>query len=288
MLFSLICAWINGVNNDETCDLRRSRSLWRHCNDYNSWWHPFQVISITHAGIKRTDNYTFSGHTSLVELNLNYNKLTSPPLITSSKDSLNILRLNHNLISEIRSNYFHGFKKLEHIYFSNNLFQSAPDLSLSVQRTIQTLHLSHNQIENIDILRPKGQYQRLRYIHLQNNTLDDLSIMFLQQIPNISQINIEHNHFHTLVNLVNFTMPVEVRLTGNPLHCDQQMLQVVQQARREKFIENYISATCSTPSCVAGWEVNRIGRYTKKFSVESHSLTWINSLAPGIFEQKFW
>ena len=190
--------------------------------------------------------------------------LTYPPAITSLKDSLNILRLNHNLIPEIKSNYFHGFKKLEHIYFSNNLFQSAPGLSLSVQRTIQALHLSHNQIENLDILLPKGAYQRLRYIHLQNNKLDDLSIIFLQQIPNVFQINIEHNHFHTLVNLLNFTMPVEVRLTGNPLHCDLQMLQVVQQARREKFIENYISATCSTPPCVAGWEIDRIGRYTSR------------------------
>ena len=35
LMFSLICAWINGwVNNREAGDLRRpSRPLWRHCNE---------------------------------------------------------------------------------------------------------------------------------------------------------------------------------------------------------------------------------------------------------------
>ena len=35
LMFSLICAWVNGwVNHRQACDLRRIRaSLWRHCND---------------------------------------------------------------------------------------------------------------------------------------------------------------------------------------------------------------------------------------------------------------
>eukprot|EP01135_Chromosphaera_perkinsii_P000181 Nk52_evm2s39 gene=Nk52_evmTU2s39 len=125
---------------------------------YSLWYNRF-AIRAQHCNLNgRANLYTFKqcGH-----LDLSHNRISSvrnvaplfrhQGLVNASIPLLRVLRLEHNIISELPPSVFTVYPKLEHLDLSfNNLSFIASNLLTSVNADIAIANFSHNAISKIE------------------------------------------------------------------------------------------------------------------------------------------
>ncbi|XP_069794580.1 podocan [Narcine bancroftii] len=174
-----------------------------------------KTLMILHNQISEISRNDFAYTYFLTELNLSYNKLTSPKIhpeafrkmrLLESLDfsgnnlnvvpsglpkNLHILKLKENEINSIPKRSLSRMTKLKELFLNNNklklnLVYPGAWKQLS---TLQLLDLSGNQLSNI----PTDLPESLQYIYLQNNQISVIPENAFESTPNIKGIFLRDN-----------------------------------------------------------------------------------------------
>ncbi|KAM8999796.1 podocan isoform 3-T3 [Sarcophilus harrisii] len=164
------------------------------------------------SGIARND---FATTYFLEELNLSYNKITSPQVHRDAFRKLRLLKsldLSGNLLQtlplglpknvqvlKLKSNYLGavargalaGMAQLRELYLTNNRLRSraVPPRTWADLASLQLLNMAGNQLTEI----PEGLPESLEYLYLQNNMISSVSENAFESTPNLKGIFLRFN-----------------------------------------------------------------------------------------------
>ncbi|XP_019356830.1 PREDICTED: podocan [Gavialis gangeticus] len=174
-----------------------------------------KTLMLLHNQISEINRNDFANTYFLEELNLSYNKLTSPQIrreafrklrLLKSLDlsgnnlhtvpfgfpkNLQILKLKENEISSIPKGTLAGMTKLRELFLSHNKLKVS-SIYVGVWRelsSLQLLDMAGNQLIYI----PPGLPASLEYLYLQNNKITTISERAFESTPNIKGIYLRFN-----------------------------------------------------------------------------------------------
>uniref|UniRef100_A0A7M4FSA5 Podocan n=1 Tax=Crocodylus porosus TaxID=8502 RepID=A0A7M4FSA5_CROPO len=169
-----------------------------------------KTLMLLHNQISEINRNDFANTYFLEELNLSYNKLTSPQIhreafrklrLLKSLDlsgnnlhtvpfgfpkNLQILKLKENEISSIPKGTLAGMTKLRELFLSHNKLKLTP---CRLPLLSQLLDMAGNQLIYI----PPGLPASLEYLYLQNNKITTVSERAFESTPNIKGIYLRFN-----------------------------------------------------------------------------------------------
>ncbi|KJH50739.1 leucine Rich repeat-containing domain protein [Dictyocaulus viviparus] len=171
-------------------------------------------LSLRNNHLKTVDQTMLQGLTSLVELDLSGNRISSlrsgvfdisPGLrelslndndIATIEDgtfskltSLKKLMLNGNQISTITKNMFSGLDSLEVLSLQNNQITRIDWSAFANLKQLRTLDLGTNHITNVEL---RG-LENLQKLFLNNNSLDSLNNVNLRDLPSLILLSLDRN-----------------------------------------------------------------------------------------------
>ncbi|XP_059840310.1 podocan [Hypanus sabinus] len=178
-----------------------------------------KTLMLLHNQISEISRNDFAYTYFLTELNLSYNKLTSPKIhpeafrkmrLLESLDfsgnnlnvvpsglpkNLHILKLKENEISSIPEGSLSGMTKLKELFLSNNKLKLNSVYSGAWKQlpALQLLDLSGNQLSHI----PTDLPESLQYVYLQNNQISVIPENAFESTPNIKGIFLRDNSLTT-------------------------------------------------------------------------------------------
>ncbi|XP_060685775.1 podocan [Hemiscyllium ocellatum] len=178
-----------------------------------------KTLMLLHNQITEISRNDFAYSYFLIELNLSYNKLTSPKIhpeafrkmrLLESLDfsgnnlnvvpsglpkNLHVLRLKENEINSIPDGSLSGMTKLKELFLSNNKLKlnSIYPGAWKQLTNLQLLDLSGNQLSYV----PTDLPESLEYIYLQNNQISVISENAFESTPNIKGIFLRDNRLTT-------------------------------------------------------------------------------------------
>ena len=140
----------------------------------------------------------FSGLTSLQQLLLQYNGLTTlPESVFSGLSSLQLLILHSNAIIDLPEGIFAGLSSLEVIHLAWNNLSALPAGTFSGLTSLQALSLAINQFTSL----PEGLFSgldSLQLLYLQDNELKNLPDRTFADLPALERIFLESNQLSSL------------------------------------------------------------------------------------------
>uniref|UniRef100_H0ZFQ3 Podocan n=1 Tax=Taeniopygia guttata TaxID=59729 RepID=H0ZFQ3_TAEGU len=174
-----------------------------------------KTLMILHNQISEINRNDFATTYFLEELNLSYNKLTSPQIHREAfrklrqlksldlsgnnlhmvpfgfPKNLQVLKLKENEISIIPKGTLSGMTKLRELYLSNNKLKVNSIYSRAWRElsSLQSLDMAGNQLTSI----PLGLPESLEYLYLQNNKITTVSENAFESTPNIKGIYLRFN-----------------------------------------------------------------------------------------------
>ncbi|KFO58612.1 Podocan, partial [Corvus brachyrhynchos] len=174
-----------------------------------------KTLMILHNQISEINRNDFATTYFLEELNLSYNKLTSPQIHREAfrklrqlksldlsgnnlhtvpfgfPKNLQVLKLKENEISIIPKGTLSGMTKLRELYLSNNKLKVNSIYSRAWRElsSLQSLDMAGNQLTSI----PLGLPESLEYLYLQNNKITMVSENAFESTPKIKGIYLRFN-----------------------------------------------------------------------------------------------
>lgn len=174
-----------------------------------------KTLMILHNQISEINRNDFATTYFLEELNLSYNKLTSPQIHREAfrklrqlksldlsgnnlhtvpfgfPKNLQVLKLKENEISIIPKGTLSGMTKLRELYLSNNKLKVNSIYSRAWRElsSLQSLDMAGNQLTSI----PLGLPESLEYLYLQNNKITTVSENAFESTPKIKGIYLRFN-----------------------------------------------------------------------------------------------
>ncbi|KAJ8041904.1 Insulin-like growth factor-binding protein complex acid labile subunit [Holothuria leucospilota] len=150
-----------------------------------------RFMSLTNINITEVPEDLFKKVKIVSKVDLGYNRITMVPdsLFSAEKDTITVLILAHNKLTQLSPKFFQNLPYLMHLYlFANNLIQLTSDVFFGTN--LQTLYIFDNNITEIQDrpFRTKGQFPPL-LINLRNNPISMVSgNSLLDLAPNASVI----------------------------------------------------------------------------------------------------
>ncbi|XP_020827312.1 nephrocan-like [Phascolarctos cinereus] len=176
------------------------------------------------SGTESVENDTFKTLSTLETLELWKNKLRQIP--TALPNSLEVLKLNDNLINVLHESYFEGLKKLHVLELQNNMVSTLSLSTFSSLVNLQNLVLDGNNIESLT-----GPFKlpRLKCLSMENNKLHFLPGSFFASLQSLQFLSLSSNSLTVVPN----DLPKSLL----SLKLERNQLQVV-RFREMKHLEN--------------------------------------------------
>ena len=197
--FLLVSGGLSGEIQEEFFKLPKLKTLWLSDNQINS-------IPVNLSGANALESLSLTANLLSGEIpqqifklpNLKYfyaseNQFSSFPTDLKSAVSLIGLDLSSNKLSSIPNNIV-DLKKLEFVYFSNNLLSGPlPDIFIDLD-SLYTLKLDFNEFYGT-IPTSYGKFNRLSSLYLNGNKLGGELPFALADNPNLKNVNLQYNNF---------------------------------------------------------------------------------------------
>ena len=235
-------------------------------------------------GLEYIEAGTFCYLRQVSRLNLNNNKLQSPPELCALRCCLVTLLLSDNNLSNLRKNFFEGYKILETLHLSNNKLFVLPDLHW-IKHSLKHIKAANNGIESLDVFQRSGIFESLSTIDMGVNRIRIFNIIILSQVPKLRVLGLYDNR---LTNIDDFRIYYKnmMILGGNPWHCGTALSWMGED---DMAFENGL--TCATPACLQGIAISDMSKYNKsavsinRFRIEAkpkHELIYIKKTTRNI------
>ncbi|CAK8672394.1 unnamed protein product [Clavelina lepadiformis] len=212
--------------------------------------------NITNVGIATN---AFVSADSLEDLSISANNLTSLP--EGLPRSLKSARFNHNKINAVSATSLEPLHELLVLDLSYNHITG--DLKgLSQMRSVRTIDLSHNKLENIPINLPANvtdlllSSNNIQYIYSASN--EDHGD--LQELNRLAKLDLSSNHLRSVQIGAFNTLPssLSMELHNNPWSCDCNLVYLKRWLTYTGSIltSSEGSIQCATPSVFSGVTLN--------------------------------
>ena len=188
-------------------------------------------------------------------MKLHEHNLNNAPELTPVKMTLRVLLLSDNQLVKFRNDYFDGFMQLERLEVARNRLVAIPSLGW-VTFTLKILFLKHNHIISVDGINTQMPFQKLAYLHLNDNDIHEFDVNILSKIPFVIYISLGGNRMRHLDDYRSFVPHAEIQLHGNPFHCDTRTAWI--STTVDRFT---VKPTCATPWCLKGRNMQRMSKY---------------------------
>lgn len=138
--------------------------------------------------------------TSLVYINISYNKLTYIPIVIGSLLSLEMLDVSHNSITDVHASLTRKLDKLKIFDISYNQLIELSE-SIGLLSSLRVLNASHNQINSIHS--SMSLLHALEELHLVSNLVVSLAEQVFP-IPSLHTLNLDSNQLHCLPTSISY------------------------------------------------------------------------------------
>ena len=159
-----------------------------------------ELLQMKRNKITHLESGVFRNLTNLKTLNLLKNSLkTLPPDIFQGLKSLSKIILRSNKLSHLPNETFQGLGKLNEIQVGYNNFSKLTDGLFHNINKLRLLSLQFNQLNSVgDLFEPNKTLNKFENLNLAFNNLEALPKIFLDILPNLQQIRLNHNKFTKL------------------------------------------------------------------------------------------
>uniref|UniRef100_A0A0N4ZN85 LRRCT domain-containing protein n=1 Tax=Parastrongyloides trichosuri TaxID=131310 RepID=A0A0N4ZN85_PARTI len=202
--------------------------------------------------------------TNLIELDLSDNLLTkfNSMSLGYAQDSLKVLHLSDNDLSEIKAEYIHTLPRLKQLHLSDNGIKEIPETLSDV-------------------------YSQLVFLNLSGNSLSKFPDSIPYLLPSLQSIDISRNRFNLIPTdiLSSFLSQMEqVYLYDNPWDCRcaiTNLQQFMLQRLSYRSILKYDKTLCLQPELVKGLPVHTVANINDCgiFLGAKFGFTQVNELA---------
>ncbi|XP_051849323.1 nephrocan-like [Antechinus flavipes] len=147
------------------------------------------------SGTESIENDTFKTLRSLKTLELWKNKLRRIPTVLPN--SLEVLKLNDNLINVLHESDFKGLKKLQVLELQNNMLSTLSLNTLASLVNLQNLVLDGNNVESLI-----GPFKlpHLKHLSMENNKLHFLPESFFSSLQSLQFLSLSGNSLTKIPN----------------------------------------------------------------------------------------
>ena len=145
-----------------------------------------------------------------------------PPVVDSVKDTLLLLSLCGNKITNVHPDYFEGFTRLSAVYFSDNRLLEIPDLRL-ISGTLRHLRLTRNNLTKVSHFMYEKNFSLLQDFIVNGNYISSIPMNVYSAWPKIKMISFRRNNLSSfdlpVCLLANSTANILMELGFNPWIC---------------------------------------------------------------------
>ena len=196
---------------------------------------------------------------------MNRNLLSSIPDLVPVKDTLRLLSLSFNVMTQLSKNYFRNFTRLDTIHLSCNNLTELPRFTW-LEKSMQLIQIQHNSIQSLYAVTADGFYERLSYLDASYNRVQYLNISHLEKFPKLRQLQLQGNRLTTLGDYRAYVQKSRnLELFWNPWHCDSQLIWMTGLPSSR--------LTCHSPECFTGKAFSEISEYFYRSSFKRRSRT---------------
>lgn len=167
--------------------------------------------------------------------------------------ALRWLYLSGNRITEVSPGALGPARELEKLYLDRNQLREVPTAALEGLPALLELQLSGNPLRALHeaAFRPVGR--SLQHLFLNSTGLEQMSPgAFLGLGPGLQSLHLQKNHLRALPALPGLRQLELIDLSGNPFHCDCQLLPL---HRWLTGLNLRVGATCASPPSARGQRV---------------------------------
>ncbi|XP_004845585.1 chondroadherin-like protein isoform X1 [Heterocephalus glaber] len=191
---------------------------------------------------------------SLVSLHLQDNALERlGPGDLAGVRALRWLYLSGNRITQVSPGALGAARELEKLYLDRNQLREVPTGALEGLPALQELQLSGNPLRALHDggFRPTGR--SLQHLFLNSSGLEQISPGAFSGLgPRLQSLHLQKNQLRALPALPSLSGLELIDLSGNPFHCDCQLLPL---HRWLTGLNLRVGATCATPPSARGQRV---------------------------------
>ncbi|XP_067904028.1 transforming growth factor beta activator LRRC32-like [Heterodontus francisci] len=131
--------------------------------------------------------------------------MTSNHNAHSNLSEVIFLDLSNNVLLDISHGFLNKFSSLQHLNLSGNCFQNFSIEDGDGLNFLSSLDLSDNELNNISVGANNEQLRSLRYLYLQNNSIQLLPSRLFEALPKIEKVDLANNNIK-ICNVTNKTM----------------------------------------------------------------------------------
>lgn len=149
-----VCDRTEQVKNAIVKKIQKEEGLDMDCSSADKFLDTIKVLDLKNEGIKSLKVGDFAGLSSLYNLYLDLNELsTLPSGVFSGLSSLKWLILKHNKLSVLPDGVFKGLSSLEALILNHNKLSTLPSGVLSDLSSLELLYITGNSFSPIERLR---------------------------------------------------------------------------------------------------------------------------------------
>ena len=253
-LISIACKWMPQNSPMRPVDSPHKGPVTRKRFPFDDVTIMLQELVLADMGLEGIDVGAFCGIREISKLNIEHNKLTSPPQLCTWKSCLTDLNIGYNEISRLSKHYFRGFKKLKKINLTKTNLLVLPDLHW-IQHSVSQMIANSNNIQSLGAFQTSGIYTRLRKVYVYDNDIRHFNVSLLLHMPQLDELHLGGNKL-THIDDFRALYVRKMHLAGNPWHCGEELSWMGEE---DMAIERRL--ICATPTCLHGMAIADMSKW---------------------------
>ncbi|KAF7270886.1 uncharacterized protein LOC143204824 [Rhynchophorus ferrugineus] len=155
-------------------------------------------IDLSQNNISHLENYQFGNFSSLLQMNLSFNRITDLPRYVFKNQKLRSLSLSHNLLQALPFQVF-ATEHMTELDLSYNYLATFLDHFFKFNKYIEVLLLNNNRITKLTS-NALADLAELRHLDLSNNLLSSFSKGLFDSLNKLQYLNLANNPLDKLAS----------------------------------------------------------------------------------------